>query len=43
VTLKSKGSNPRTYLTCVFSLVRDKRITLLTPDEFHGSNLTQFE
>jgi transposase len=33
--------NPLTYLTYVLSHVRDKRVTLLTPDEFHASDLTQ--
>ena len=31
--------NPRTYLTYVPSHVRDKRVTLLTPDEFTISNI----
>jgi hypothetical protein len=30
-----------TYLTYVLSHVRDKRVTLLTPDEFNASNITQ--
>ena len=33
--------NPLTYLTYVLSNVRDKRVTLLTPDEFNASNITQ--
>jgi hypothetical protein len=31
--------NPRTCLTYVLSHVRDKRVTLLTPDEFTISNI----
>ena len=33
--------NPLTYLTYVLSNVRDKRVILLTPDEFNASNITQ--
>ena len=33
--------NPLTYLTYVLSNVRNKQITLLTPDEFTASNMTQ--
>jgi transposase len=33
--------NPLTYLTYVLGHVRDKRVTLLTPDEFTASNITQ--
>jgi hypothetical protein len=33
--------NPLTYMTYVLSHVRDKRVTLLTPDEFCASDLTQ--
>ena len=33
--------NPLTYLTYVLSNVRNKHITLLTPDEFTASNMTQ--
>lgn len=33
--------NPLTYLTYVLSSVRDKRVTLLTPDEYLASYLTQ--
>ena len=29
------------YLTYALSHVRDKRVTLLTPDEFNASNITQ--
>jgi transposase len=32
--------NPLTYRTYVLSHVRDKRVTLLTPHEFHASDLT---
>ena len=32
--------NPLTYLTYVLSHVRDKQVTLLTPDEFTVSNIT---
>jgi transposase len=38
---KANKVNPLTYLTYVLSHVRDRRVTLLTPDEFLGSNLTQ--
>ena len=38
---KANKVNPLTYLTYVLSHVRDRRITLLTPDEFPGSDLTQ--
>lgn len=31
--------NPLTYLTYVLSPVRDKRVTLQTPDAFTGSNI----
>jgi hypothetical protein len=33
--------NPLTYLTYVLSHVPDKRVTLLTPDEFDANDLTQ--
>ena len=33
--------NPLTYMTYVLTHVRDKRVTLLTPDEFCASDLTQ--
>jgi hypothetical protein len=38
---KANKVNPLTYLTYVLSHVRDRRVTLLTPDEFLGSDLTQ--
>jgi len=38
---KANKVNPLTYLTYVLSHVRDRRIPLLTPDEFPGSDLTQ--
>jgi hypothetical protein len=38
---KANKVNPVTYLTYVLSHIRDKRVTLLTPDEFACSNLTQ--
>ena len=38
---KGQQSDPLTYLTYALSHARDKRVTLLTPDEFPGSNLTQ--
>jgi hypothetical protein len=31
--------NPLTHLTYVLSNVRNKRVTLLRPDEFMGSNI----
>ena len=33
--------NPLTYMTYLLSHVRDRRVTLLTPDEFCASDLTQ--
>jgi transposase len=33
--------NPLTYLAYVLSNVRDKRVTLLTADEFNVNNITQ--
>jgi hypothetical protein len=33
-------TNPLTYLTYVLSHVRDKQVTLLTPDEFTVCNIT---
>jgi len=35
--------NPLTYLTYVLSHVRDKRVTLLTPDEMTISNIAHIE
>jgi hypothetical protein len=33
--------NPLTCLTYVLSHVRDKRVTLLTPDELNAGDITQ--
>jgi len=33
--------NPLTYMTYLLSHVRNKKITLLLPDEFDGSSVSQ--
>ena len=38
-SFKANKVNPLTYLTYVLSNVRNKQVTLLTPDEFTGSNI----